>query len=237
MECDCIRDGVVCPKDKPGCAAENFFYTSEPDPKDHTRTNVSFFFEAGWGDDPRPIRGYNFTGCAMNGTCRYDKAVNDEKVKRAFNMSYNFYQPLGDAIERNGSLRQVVPPVDVAIYNRGLWGTLTTKQAQRYMPLFRDMVDQTDGRCFFKSTTGSGRSNKRSVAQEQGVVRNETAKAGCSFFDLGQITSDFGRMPEEIDGEKNLERLTVYSDTVHFRPWVYEEFNNILLNVLCNSDS
>ena len=33
------------------------------------------------------------------------------------------------------------------------------------------------------------------------------------------------------------ERKDVYTDLVHFMPWVYEEINNLLLNVLCNGDA
>jgi hypothetical protein len=235
MECDCSRGGLDCHKDRLGCDVENFFYASEP-VKDNKRTAISFFFESGWGDHPRPIKGFNFTGCALTGTCRSNETAANERKDKAYNGTYNFYQPLGDALEKNGSLWQVIPPVDVSIYNRGLWGTLTTEQANRYMPLFRALTSQRqNGRCFFKSTTGSDRTSGRSFQHEQTTLRNITLQAGCSFLDLAQITKDFGRLPEKgADGEIHWERATIFQDSVHFRPWVYEEFNNILLNALCN---
>jgi len=239
MECDCVRGGVQCPADSPGCDVENFFYTTreEGTAGSGRRTNVSFFFEDGWGDDPRPIRGFNFTDCAPSGSCLHNNAVVQTKKQRASQLSYNWEQPLGDALERNGSLRELVPPVDVSIYNRGLWGQLTTAQTQRYMPLFRDLTAARSGRCFFKSTTGSERMSEKSLAHEQGFVKNETTKAGCSFLDVAQITNDFGKLTSKEDAPNyRPERSTIFFDTVHFRPWVYEELNNILLNVLCNSD-
>jgi hypothetical protein len=243
MECDCIRGELDCHEDRRGCDVENFYYASEP--VQDKRTTISFFFESGWGDQPRPIKGFNFTGCALTGTCRYNETLAKERKKQAYRGTYNFYQPLGDALERNGALWQVIPPVDVSIYNRGLWGALTTEQATRYMPLFRELTSQrhdggrTPGQCFFKSTTGSDRTSAASLKHEQTTLRNITLQAGCSFLDMAQITKDFGRMPEKSadDGETNWERNTVYQDGIHFRPWVYEEFNNILLNALCNSDS
>jgi hypothetical protein len=236
MECDCIRGGLNCHNDRLGCDVENFFYASEPLIKEKP-TIISFFFESGWVSHPRPIKGFNFTGCALTGSCRYNETVANEKRVNSYNGTYNFYQPLGDALERNGSLWQVIPPVDVSIYNRGLWGALTTEQATRYMPLFRDLTSQKqNGQCFFKSTTGSARTSAMSFQHEQTTLRHITRNAGCSFLDMAHITKDFGSMSERLlDGETNWERPTIYQDGIHFRPWVYEEFNNVLLNVLCNS--
>jgi hypothetical protein len=31
------------------------------------------------------------------------------------------------------------------------------------------------------------------------------------------------------------ERHNVFFDDVHYQPWLYEEFNNLWLNVLCNT--
>jgi hypothetical protein len=97
------------------------------------------------------------------------------------------------------------------------------------MPLLFDFAGGESGRCFFKSTTASSRGSLTSA--ERGYVRNETLKAGCSYLDIAHVTEDFALLHHE---GKELERKLVFWDAVHFRPWVYEELNNVLLNVLCN---
>ena len=227
LECNCARGGVVCPPDMPGCDVENFLYTSN---NNITNTTVSFYFEAGWGDTPRPIKGFQFTDCSQEGRCRQDETLMATRVQRASRADYDWSHPLEDAMRwPNGTFYTAHDHrVDVAIYNRGLWGLLTEPRARLLLPLFENLVQD---RCFFKSTTGSPRRSPPAIQHEQGPIRRATQESGCSFLDFGHLTSDFAGMSQNTT--LCPERKEVYVDEVHFRPWVYEELNNALLNVLC----
>ena len=70
--------------------------------------------------------------------------------------------------------------------------------------------------------------------------------SGCGYLDFGHLLQEFGHMPyahpkppKQKHGAIHsgfAEASYVYWDKVHFQPWVYEELNNFLLNVLCNAD-
>jgi hypothetical protein len=67
------------------------------------------------------------------------------------------------------------------------------------------------------------------TSHEDGPVRKAATDAGCNFYDVGHVTEEFGHMksPEHDAG--------VFWDGSHYVPWVYEELNNLLLNILCNN--
>ena len=65
---------------------------------------------------------------------------------------------------------------------------------------------------------------------ESGPVRNVTLEAGCEYFDVAHVTEEFSRLGEDDPDFKN-----VFWDRVHYVPWVYEEINNLMLNLLCNA--
>jgi len=74
-------------------------------------------------------------------------------------------------------------------------------------------------------------------------IKNATFTAGCGFLDFGHLTQEFNSLmysrsaPPKEEGGKiwNFQEWgSVYWDRVHFTPWVYEELNNLFLNVLCN---
>jgi hypothetical protein len=77
----------------------------------------------------------------------------------------------------------------------------------------------------------------QSYEHDQTTLRNLTLEADCLFLDMAHITKDFGTMPECHNDKTNLKQQTIYQDRLHFCPWIYKEFNNILLNVLGNSGS
>jgi len=257
MECSCNRDmvpnveGWTC--NRTHCSSEHFMYASAPDPPTggNQRVLMSYFGEFGWGDAPRPIMGFEFAGCSYNGTCRRDDSVLGAIRDRMARDDYDFDEPLEDALdpEKGGFLTRIAPPVDIAVYNRGVWGQLPVERAEKVLGLLRNWVTRSssspsgnnngrDGRCIFKTTASSS----RSVANEhdQTVLRQAAYDASCSVFNLAHVTKDFGRLFVDRPGRYNpavaTERDSVYSDTVHFKPWVYEELNNLLLNYLCNAD-
>jgi len=93
----------------------------------------------------------------------------------------------------------------------------------------------SDGRCFFKATTGSSRQDYRPL--EIGKIRGPTIKKGCDYLDWGHVTATFGKTRMDHHPYGGGEKDDVFFDTVHYHPWVYTELNNLMLNVLCNGDA
>ena len=94
-------------------------------------------------------------------------------------------------------------------------------------------------RCFYKSTTGCLRSLEDGIGNHEfGAVRVATFDAGCEYMDAAHLTEEFSQFlyahpppPRNVMSEHD----TIFWDLVHYQPWVYEELNNLLLNVLCNN--
>lgn len=112
------------------------------------------------------------------------------------------------------------------------------------MTSFHDLTggnDNQTNRCFFRSTTGCGRTRDNNLDRmEYGPVRKASYAAGCEYFDVLHLTDEFSMMlflhpapPRNL----MFEYKTIFWDSVHYQPWVYEELNNMLLNVLCNAPS
>ena len=124
-------------------------------------------------------------------------------------------------------------------YNRGIWGGIQIDKAEKMMSAMYEMTGGDEGRevsnnrCFFRSTTGNFRTNNRLKNLkhlESGPVRDVVRRSGCEYFDIAFVTEEFSRM------EKNsYQQNSTFWDEVHYTPWVYEELNNLLLNVLCNT--
>jgi hypothetical protein len=178
-----------------------------------------------------PVKGHNLTNCSFTGTCRRERMPPIETA-RSSNWSYDWIEPLDEALV--GSLRRALPPASISLYNRGLWGNLETDRAKRVFPQLYNFTGGEKGRCFFKSTTSSTRrGNWRTY--EPAEIRPLSLHAGCSFFDLGHITSELVPTHNKKPNETELLAIdNVWVDAVHFQAWPYEEMNNVLLNVLCN---
>lgn len=221
---------------------ENYFYASPPkrqEDGDERRVFLSYNSELGWHANPLNIHGFTYTGCAFSGTCNYTNDLAKQRIERATRLDFDFSQPLETAIGPNGVLRQVLPPVNISLYNRGLWGVVDKEKANRIMPLLHDFSQGSKGRCYFRSSTGRFEGIRQHELQ---VMMEATAKAGCGFIDVGHLLEDFNTLrylhpgpPGQEYGNIKIERDTIYWDSVHFNPWVYEELNNMLLNVLCNN--
>ena len=148
--------------------------------------------------------------------------------------------------------------VNHVFYNRGLWGKIPEERARRMMKLLRNFTtpppppsrgandgddgdgsDTTTNRCFYKSTTGCPRSRKDGIGEhEYGAVRSATFDAGCEYMDVAHLTEEFAHFlyaHPPPPGNVMSEHDTIFWDLVHYQPWVYEELNNLLLNVLCNN--
>ena len=251
MESSAIRDVEMQTEQ----TTENYFYVSPPPssssskPDLHPPVNngirqdigdrvvLSYLTETGF-HFARPIKGFNLTGCAYTGTCTYPDSLVQSRRERGMNESFDFSQPLEEAINASGALYKQLPPANIVIYNRGIWGSLYKERAEILMPLFYQWAGADQGRCFFRSTTSD---LDNLIPHERTVIRQIAFMAGCDYLDFGHLVKDFESLnyahpipPQSARGKTMHERGHVYWDFVHFVPWVYEELNNIMLNVLCN---
>ncbi|KAL7462479.1 hypothetical protein ACHAXS_002863 [Conticribra weissflogii] len=220
------------------------------------RTKLSFTFEYGKVGREALSPGWNFTGCAYSGSCRYTPEQYAENMRlcaKGDNFDWN-HPSIIDAFGGNNGLKKTVfldqySDVNYVFYNRGLWGTIQEDIARKVMGLLRNVTNdgnsQKDGefdkdhRCFFRSTTGSERTKRNGLdGWEFGPIRIATFQAGCEFLDINHVTSEFSNFlfahPKSPQKHLLSEYNTVFWDAVHYQPWVYEEINNLLLNVLCN---
>ena len=261
MEASSIRQ-----RDVAHAAAENYLYYSPPDLETSTTSNtsnetmgeqttnsdltrriiLSFSGEAGWANTPDPVHGFDFTGCGKDGTCNYTDELWASRLERHRNMSYDFSEPFEDAIGPNGCLRKQLPPVDIALYNRGLWGVLGNETKNKILfDNLHTFSKGEQGRCFFRSTTGR---LDKTLTTERDKVRKVALGAGCGYLDNAHLVEDFSEIlfqhpapPKQMIGGRQTivsaeERKLIFWDSVHFQPWVYEELNNMQLNVLCNPE-
>ena len=147
--------------------------------------------------------------------------------------------------------REQYADVNYVFYNRGLWGKIPEEKARKMMSLLHDFTTPRGGdwggdndsnnpknRCFFKSTTGCGRSHSEHYDYEFRIVRPAAFLVGCEYMDVGHLTREFASFhfshpqpPRDV----MFEYSTIFWDAVHYQPWVYEELNTVLLNVLCNA--
>ena len=213
--------------------------------KNHNKVILSYIGEIGEHDSPLPIKGFHWTGCAFDGTCKYTDAMAQDRIQRAKNMSFDYMHPLvealspGSAADKDQSvLQQLLPPVNITLYNRGLWGTLSEARAKQILPRLHKFSQGKQGRCYFRSTT----SKPATQEVERSYVREAAFHAGCGFLDFGHLVEDFNHLPFQFPpppgqeyGSLMHERSFIFWDIYHFMPWVYEELNNMLLNILCNA--
>jgi hypothetical protein len=201
------------------------------------RAVLSYSSEAGWGETPRPLRGFFYSNCSSAGTCRRT----DQDTLLIYNRShvgdFDWSQTFPEAIYRNGTLRSVLPRPTIAIYNRGIWGRLSETRAQAIMPALYDWVGRNDegvpaatadtreaaaltttttktkGRCFFRSTTGNYRSAKNDFFKwELQKVRPIAYTAGCEYIDFAYLTEGFATL--EYNDRDGTERKSVFTDSV-----------------------
>jgi hypothetical protein len=186
------------------------------------------------------LRGFNYSGCFMTGTCRFNQTDIIYWKKRVMSGDLDWTQDLLDFFSPDGSLVSQLPPVDIVMYNRGLWGVLTKARSRRVFPLLYNYSGRANRQCFYRTTVSA-----KAREPEIGYVRAHALEGQCSFFDFAGIAEDFVDLHSRKEihrGNENWtmmlpqqeERYSVFVDEDHYQPWVYEEFNNLWLNVLCN---
>jgi len=212
---------------------------------EHGQTTLRYAGEIGWGGT-EPYRGYKFTGCAKNATCRYTAKQYDLRAEQlADDNGFEWqYDSATHAFGSNGTdFLQQYAGTDYAVYNRGIWGKLPKDRAKIFMDSLYKLSggkEKQQSRCFYRSTTSCERSTKDNMGSyEYNTIRAVAYEANCEYLDYNHITKALGQFHfRHPKPDRNLafERSSVLWDAVHYQPWVYEELNNLLLNVLCNAN-
>ena len=216
-------------------------YVTKQDAFENGRVTLSYNFEMGWQGAERFCPGWNHTGCSYNSTCRYTPEEYKTKHDRllAGDVDWN-YPKVEDAFKPGTIFEQEHSGVNFVFYNRGLWGRLENEAARAIMRSISDFTfagtkrSDASNRCFFRSTTSCGRTRERGLRLwEHSTMRAATHESGCEYLDFGRLTEEFGAL-KAPGRNKTHPSASVFVDHVHYQPWVYEELNIILLNVLCN---
>jgi hypothetical protein len=234
LECQCVRDA---PR-----SAENMFYRG--------RSGVKVTLLQMLSDD---ISGFRRNGCAELGTCNYtsDEWFALRSLARGAGFDWTFKTSSPEFYSLLGS-PDMLPDVDVALINRGIWGGIPhdsvvahqqLTQLRKYVDRGRAVKDngtgkKKRGRCFWKTTTAvlsltlvpSAKRTPQLFEDMETNLRQIAHTAGCETFDTAHITSDLIRMRNQDKDKED-----VYWDIVHFQPWMYEELNVVLLNTLIST--
>mmetsp|Transcript_54121 Transcript_54121/g.114988 ORF Transcript_54121/g.114988 Transcript_54121/m.114988 type:complete len:460 (-) Transcript_54121:207-1586(-) len=237
MEAHTLRNG--------GKAVENMKYVTaegKNDLNDGGRVTFSYAMESGWEGSEYFSPGWNFTGCAFTGTCRYTPEQYEEKIKLDETRSFDWnYTKITDALQKGSSFAEQHLGTNYVLYNRGLWGRInqnTVKDVMELMYNFTGGKESMANRCFFRSTTGCERTRSNGINNyEYTTVRRATYDGGCEYVDVAHLTEEFSTLfyNHPPPARSGLEYGSVFWDAVHYQPWVYEELNQVLLNILCNS--
>ena len=235
MESQSIRSGKRFP------IVDTMQYTSSDKyGEGNGRTKLSAYMELG-RSGMEPFHGFNFTGCGYNATCTYTPERYAQNEKRVSNSDFDWEYPnIVTGFGPNGtSFHAQHQDTNYIFYNRGIWGAIQIDKAEKMMSAMYEMTGGDEGRrvsnnrCFFRSTTANFQTNtelKHLKDLESGPVRDIVRRSGCEYFDISFVTEEFSRIED-----KSYEQRSTFLDQVHYTPWVYEELNNLLLNVLCNS--
>lgn len=160
------------------------------------RTKLSSLSEFFW-PKYRPYHGWNLTGCAKTGSCRYSPESYIKNIERDHNSDWDWdYPNIAEAFTTGSQLHTELQDTNYAFYNRGLWGALQIDKAQIMMDALRNMTggrSEANNRCFFRSTTGCQRTREWALtSMEYNDVRKTSYESGCEYFDIGHVTEEFG---------------------------------------------
>lgn len=236
VECQCFRGEA-------DTSVESLFYESAiVKPLDGTseaaekRVKVTFLNDL----VHNPIHWFKRNHCSSTGTCKLTSADWDQFKRIASKKKFD-YEAFPHEQKFVDHIVDTIPDVTIAMSNRGIWGNIPMDKnhaATMFQNLY-NITKRNNGKCFWKGTTAySGDYSSEEFAAKEVPIRKLAYKYGCGVYDLSHVTKQFINLVWDGDlgkpgccGEK--EFMEVYFDAAHFRPWVLEEMNQILLNMLC----
>ncbi|KAL3786590.1 hypothetical protein HJC23_008186 [Cyclotella cryptica] len=172
---------------------EGYQYISS---KEDGGTKLTLVSEYGWSGN-EVFRGWNFSGCALNATCRYTPQQYQRNIERNDRSDFDWdYTDIVTAFGPKGSaFRAQHDDTNYIFYNRGLWGALQENKATLMMEAISNMTRRKSellNRCFFRSTTGAERARSNNLdSVEHELVRKAAYYAGCEYFDVAHVTEEF----------------------------------------------
>ena len=198
-------------------SVEGYQYISS---EEDGRTTLTFVSEYGWNGNEQ-FRGWNFTGCAYDGTCRYTPESYQTNMERYNKSGFDWdYPDITTAFASDTAFRKQHQKTNFILYNRGLWGALPETKAQTMMEAMHIMKGgkyAITNRCFFRSTTGSDRSREKSInSHEYQKVRNVVLNAGCEYFDIAHVTEEFSEFVYMLKPLFAREYRHIFWDGVHY---------------------
>jgi hypothetical protein len=251
LECQCQRGAN---------SIENMFYETknittptDPDFKDDFKpVKVTFLNDLPFV----PMRGWKRSHCSATSSCHLTSEWWDDASNKTAHGDYDWQYSIANKPEDKFEIFEglessgLAPDVDLAIYNRGLWVTAPSdfSQAEKMFAGMFKMTQKRKGKCFWKGTTAKAFSTtfKKeenylpiTTYEREMRLRFGAYSAGCGVYDLAFVTQQFEKFEWMGDVGRpsccgDSEMMTnVFWDLVHYHPWVYEEFNTILLNMLC----
>lgn len=198
-----------------------------------------------------PMKGWKRSHCSTESVCQMNETNWYEFGEKKWDYEYYDDDPLlYDYISKFQ-----VPDVNIILVNRGLWTGIPTNitTMSKIFQYISEITKKNSGRCFWKGTTvpmepkmtellGYRPSHPSNFSLLEKDIRHLGSKYSCESFDLSHVTSHFIDMlgsdycvtnNSTWNSNSRFKLTDIYIDRVHFQPWVYEEFNQILLNVLC----
>lgn len=186
--------------------------------------------------------------CEETASCRYDDVKRAKLLKDVEDgRSWEVKDSLLDALDH--SLSKVLPDVDMAVYNDGLWslGYPDVNFVSQVMERLYNLTHSNSNghRCFWKGTSPAFhvpalKKYPSAFGAADEPYRMAAMRVGCQVFDVAHVTKHFSvfnyqggtkSRHENMDFED--EQKNIYADAAHFQPWVNEELNQIFLNILC----
>jgi hypothetical protein len=226
-------------------SVENLRYISNPleedgDGGEDGRIKLSYTCET-----KERFSGWKFLGCAYNATCRYTNEQYEKNIKRAEIEDFDWdYPNITTGFGPNGTtFREQHQDTNFVFYNRGIWGTIQEQKAKKMLALIYEMTGGTEkksNRCFYRSTTGyvDTKFYPENEVMEYGPVRQAAFDAGCEYVDIAHTTEEFSHMLFSNPApprNRIFEQRSMFMDSIHYMPWVYEELNTLFLNILCGT--
>lgn len=180
---------------------DNYFYASPSTRHDGSpdRPNIDQVFVSYVKDTVHPVTMFHWKNCAQEGNCDYSDEEAKTREQRAINLDFDYSQSLAHALEETsgGILPKLLPPVDIELYNRGIWGLMNKQHSKTVLPLLHQWThknNNNNGKCFFRSSTHF--KWETMFEQERRVVHPVAIQAGCGYIDYTHLIQEFYHMPK-----------------------------------------